>query len=291
MREGSSEQQLHAARLAAILAQSSAAHPALTQGEVLDGVLQLLASPSPAVAEHGASVVAVLANNPSTHTQLLGRGALPLLLELVAPASGASPRGLADSLACLLLLALHDARQAELMCRSGLLPRLLPRLAKRPGLSACEHGAALLACLAQYPPLQTQLVQAGGISVLLQLLAPPALTDMAAGSGRAEASEACSEAAARAAEALALMAATEGQRDLLLVRGEEVLAAALVQLDLGASAPPVLRHWALTLIQLLAQDESVLAAVWPRLALVKEVLGRVLGNQELGQCGDSRSAQ
>ncbi|KAG2497524.1 hypothetical protein HYH03_004672 [Edaphochlamys debaryana] len=166
LRRGCEDEQTHACRLLAILAQALPTHGTFKEAGVVAAVLPLLRGErgrGPLVAEHAASVVAVLAQNPDMHFHIVGAGAVPALVPLlsrVSPAKrppsfpvlpGAAALRSAESesegtekartyaLACLMLLAEQEERHAAVVVRAGALPALVA-LAKAAPAPAPVHG-------------------------------------------------------------------------------------------------------------------------------------------------------
>ncbi|KAF5834660.1 armadillo-type protein [Dunaliella salina] len=241
--EAQEEEQLHAARLTAILAQATPTHQMLQSHDVMDALLGLLQSSKPAVVEHAASVFSVLANNPATHFQVVGWGAVPLLVRLLQPPPphasiglsvqhaedsssidalpvdndhspkaqtngapkaqtlGHSPKAQTYALATLLLLAMHETRHADVICRTGAIPNLV-RLVKEGGSpSVQEYAAAVLACMAHTVDVQVDIITSGGIPALVSLL-----------------DQGGPEAQASAAEVLVTLSAVDHHRKRLITR-------------------------------------------------------------------------
>mmetsp|Transcript_15889 Transcript_15889/g.43213 ORF Transcript_15889/g.43213 Transcript_15889/m.43213 type:complete len:908 (+) Transcript_15889:1-2724(+) len=285
------EEQLHAARLTAILAQAVPTHQMLQSHDVMEALLGLLQSNKPAVVEHAASVFSVLANNPATHFQVVGWGAVPLLVRLLQPPpsvagvgfevpraedsssssstdtllvhSGHSPKAQTYALATLLLLAMHETRHADVICRSGAIPNLV-RLVKEGGSpSVREYAATVLACMAHTVDVQVDIITSGGIPALVGLL-----------------DEGGPEAQASAAEVLVTLSAVDHHRKRLITRASEILSSLLrlLQSQMASS-----RYWGATLLHMLCHDDAVLLEVLEMdgvLAALVDILKDTSPNQE-----------
>jgi hypothetical protein len=56
---------------------------------------------------------------PIKHAQMVGWGAVPLLISLLGPSTRATPKCQTYVLATLMLLAMHEPRHADVVCRWG----------------------------------------------------------------------------------------------------------------------------------------------------------------------------
>ncbi|GLI68495.1 hypothetical protein VaNZ11_012937 [Volvox africanus] len=269
VQRGCDEEQTHACRLLAILAQAVPTHGRIKASGVVPAVLPLLQGSrgsGAVVAEHATSVLAVLAQNPDMHFHIVGCGAVPAMVPLL---SSGTEKARTYVLATLMLLCEQEERHAAVVVRAGALPILVSMVAtmsmaapRRPAAaatevvstsspssaaspravaSAQEFAAAVLCSLSRYVGMQAELLTSSALPALVRCLGqgPP-------------------EAAINAAEALVHLAAgnTEAKQE---VGGDPT--AARVLLRLLVHPKPAARYWALQLLRAISTDDEALRLV------------------------------
>ncbi|KAG2431334.1 hypothetical protein HYH02_013324 [Chlamydomonas schloesseri] len=284
VRRGSEEEQTHACRLLAILAQAVPTHGRFKELGVVQSVLPLLRgsrSPAPSgpfglgagggsggsssptsspgasqvtihtplVSEHAASVVAVLAQNPDMHFHVVGVGAVPALVPLL---SAGSDKARTYVLAALMLLGEGEERHAAVVVRAGALPTLVAlaggastREGGSPSASSSRHATHAQEFSAAVLCCMSRYVDMQ--EELLAHAAVPALVGCLAAGGV--------DAAVHAAEALVHLAGGEAVCKRMV--SSDSAAAAMVITLLGADKPSA-RYWGLQLLRVISTDDTAL---------------------------------
>eukprot|EP00798_Chlamydomonas_sp_ICE-L_P002958 gene2958-12964_t len=251
MVEGSSNEQSHAARLMAILAQSTPTHGIILREGTISAVRSILqgsggeggSTEASLAVEHAASVVAVLAQSPDTHFNLVGAGLVPVCIGLLGPS--ASWKTQTSIMAAMLLFTLHDPRHAAIVTRAGAVPHLLRALRTDTAVesSVQEYAAAVLVSLSRYEDIQKEIAEHDGINVLIEVL-------MDTGG--------IPEVRSNAIEALAHFSAVEEYKERLRGRSMDLFMTLAVNIR---SAHVGLSRWSATLLNLMiGHDEAMVDA-------------------------------
>ncbi|GLC39927.1 hypothetical protein PLESTB_001820700 [Pleodorina starrii] len=272
VRRGCEEEQTHACRLLAILAQAVPTHGRMKALGVVQAVLPLLrptrgSAAAAVVAEHACSVLAVLAQNPDMHFHLVGAGGVPALVPLLTTGTD---KARTYVLASLMLLCEQEERHAAVVVRAGALPTLVAMVGETGATataavgsaspphpagggggggggppqrgqsvaSTWEFAAAVVCSLSRYVDVQSELLSCGALPALIRCLGqgPP-------------------ESAINATEALVHLAAGEAAAKRAVAR-DPAACAALLRL-LGHDKPAA-RYWSLQLLRTLSTDDRAL---------------------------------
>ncbi|GIL90575.1 hypothetical protein Vretimale_17484 [Volvox reticuliferus] len=152
VQRGCEEEQTHACRLLAILAQAVPTHGRIKASGVVPAVLPLLRGArgsGAVVAEHASSVLAVLAQNADMHFHIVGCGAVPAMVPLI---SNGTEKARTYVLATLMLLCEQEERHAAVVVRAGALPILVSMVAT----IAVPQAVVAAAAVAEVAPTSSQ---------------------------------------------------------------------------------------------------------------------------------------
>ncbi|KAG2423536.1 hypothetical protein HXX76_015283 [Chlamydomonas incerta] len=309
VRRGSEEEQTHACRLLAILAQAVPTHGRFKELGVVQAVLPLLrgshaprgahgvgadgggggggggggslpSSPggsvhTPLVSEHAASVVAVLAQNPDMHFHVVGVGAVPSLVPLL---SAGSEKARTYVLAALMLLCEGEERHAAVVVRAGALPTLVGLAGGMSALDGADGGSSCgLSSSSRHGAHAREFAAAvlccmsRYVDMQEELLAHAAVPALVGclAAGGVDA-------AVHAAEALVHLAGGEAVCKRMV--SADTAAAAMVVSLLGADKPSA-RYWGLQLLRVISTDDTALGLL---AGLSREQLSRYCGPSDSG---------